>query len=304
MSLQILPSYKIDGLKWNNRVHESENGLIYSTTQFLNGMCGRQWLGLIWNNYEYVMAVPFRKKYGIRYVYQPAFTQQLGVVGHFPPKEIIQQCIDALQVRFKYINYPFNFAQQGCLQNEVYKTRTNYTVCLHEPAATLTQRLSAHFNKSLRRLQKLDFKYMICTDFRFVIAQHRKINGAAIGSYTTKDWQALTELCKHFANEKKLIVREVVLEGELVCACLLVQDAKRIYNLVSFVNAAGKKAEANYFLYYNLMAEFSGKQLLLDLEGSDVTGIANFYLKMHPQKEQYAVMHYNNLPAIMQLFKK
>jgi hypothetical protein len=37
------------------------------------------WDALVWGDYEFVMPLPVRKKWGIQYVYQPLFCQQLGI---------------------------------------------------------------------------------------------------------------------------------------------------------------------------------------------------------------------------------
>ena len=58
----------IDKQKWDECILKSHNGLIYSTAAYLDSMAG-SWDALILNDYEAVMPLPWRKKFGIQYIY-------------------------------------------------------------------------------------------------------------------------------------------------------------------------------------------------------------------------------------------
>ena len=61
-------------------MESNSNGLIYSTTTYLNALT-ENWHGIVVDDYAAVMAIPWKRKYGIRYAYIPPFTQQLGMIG-------------------------------------------------------------------------------------------------------------------------------------------------------------------------------------------------------------------------------
>ena len=67
----------MDIAKWDACVCNSNNGLIYATSVYLNFMSD-DWNGIVVNNYDCVMPIPWRKKFGIRYCYDVPFVQQLG----------------------------------------------------------------------------------------------------------------------------------------------------------------------------------------------------------------------------------
>ena len=66
----------------------------------------------------------------------------------------------------------------------------------------------------------------------------------------------------------------------------------------------GKKLKANYYLYDCLFREFSEQSLVFDFEGSDITGIAEFYMKFNPLNQPYPFIKYNNLNCILKIFKR
>ena len=93
-------------------------------------------------------------------------------------------------------------------------------------------------------------------------------------------------------------------KDQLLAACILLIDNSRIYNIISCITNEGKIAQANYFLYDQLIKEFSKSKFILDFEGSDVKGIAEFYNRFAPQNEPYPFIKINKLHPIIKLFKQ
>ena len=40
------------------------------------------------------------------------------------------------------------------------------------------------------------------------------------------------------------------------------------------------------------------------MEGSDIPGIADFYIRMAPEPQPYTYIRYNRLPLLLRIFKK
>src|SRR5688572_19161823 len=122
--INIIPSFKIDRTKWDTCISESSNALIYATTMWLDHLADH-WSGIVLNDYEAVMPVPWRSKLGVRYCYHVAFIQQLGIFcGKKNSDE--KSFLDPLFSICSYGDYPFNFA------NSIGKTDafTNYILHL------------------------------------------------------------------------------------------------------------------------------------------------------------------------------
>src|ERR1051325_9907587 len=79
-SVSYLQNANIDKVKWDKCIDTATNGLIYAYSFYLDTMA-KNWDALVMNDYEAVMPITWNKKYGIYYVYQPAFTANLGVFG-------------------------------------------------------------------------------------------------------------------------------------------------------------------------------------------------------------------------------
>src|SRR5207249_10207965 len=78
---------EIDKTKWDKCIDEAGNGLSYGYSFYLDHLA-KHWDGLVLNNYEAIMPLTWNKKFGIHYLYQPRFTENLGIFVHYPDEDI------------------------------------------------------------------------------------------------------------------------------------------------------------------------------------------------------------------------
>jgi hypothetical protein len=74
---------EIDFEKYDRCIDLSLNGIVYAYSWYLD-MVTDDWDILVEDDYKSVMPLPKRKKFGIHYIYQPFFVQQLGVFSVVP----------------------------------------------------------------------------------------------------------------------------------------------------------------------------------------------------------------------------
>ncbi|HEU0112812.1 MAG TPA: hypothetical protein VFQ73_18195, partial [Flavisolibacter sp.] len=61
--IQYYPGKSINKQAWDKCISNASNGLIYACSTYLDTMSDN-WDALVLNNYEAVMPLPWRKKYG------------------------------------------------------------------------------------------------------------------------------------------------------------------------------------------------------------------------------------------------
>ncbi len=66
---------------------------------------------------------------------------------------------------------------------------------------------------------------------------------------------------------------------------------------------AGRAQRANFFLMDHLIQEFSSRNMVLDFEGSELPGIAEFYRKFGSFNQPYPFLRFNHLPFPFRYFK-
>ena len=108
INIHYLRHNEIDRQKWDKCILSSVNGIIYAFSWYLDIVC-EGWQALVSNDYEAVMPLPAFRKYGINYLAQPFFTQQLGVFSTKKmDEELITRFMLAIPPKFKYIDLKLN----------------------------------------------------------------------------------------------------------------------------------------------------------------------------------------------------
>ena len=78
MEIAYLTYQQINKSKWDDCINKSINKLIYAESFYLDTIT-ENWDAIVLNDYEAVMPLIWKKKFGIKYLYQPAFLQQAGI---------------------------------------------------------------------------------------------------------------------------------------------------------------------------------------------------------------------------------
>ncbi len=264
-----------------------------------------QWDALVLDDYEAVMPLTWRKKWGIKYLYQPAFTQQLGIFfsGDYEEK-LLRLFLAEVLVHFKFVEINLNYSNEVSGTTGITK-RTNFILPLNRKYEDLQQDYPGFTIKHLKRAGKANLKYEFTADYLAVLKLYKKLYAERLPHLTHDDYYNFSAVCKKLSDENNLVVRRVLnAAGELLAAGVFLLDKNRLYNMSSCITREGKKLQANYFLFDQLIREFSNSKFLLDFEGSDIQGIADFYNHFIPQNQPYPSWRINNLSPIAKLFKK
>ena len=299
--LDIIPSNQIDKKKWDDCIYRSANSLIYAYSYYLDALADN-WHGIVLNDYDCIMPVPWRKKMGIRYCYDVPFIQQLG---YFSTTKNIDHhaLLDILFKFIKYGHYNFNYNNTAIADLQKIKRTTNFIIELTDKE-TITNNFTKGFRQSLQNATGNDLTYLTASHDE-AIEMYRNLFKHHLESITATDYNNLLQLAGILAPQNKCIARKIINKaGVTISIALLLKDEKRLYNIINATNEEGRKTEANYFLYSQLFFEFAGKGLLFDLEGSELPGVKSFYKKMGARDQPYYRMHINKLSFPLNLIRR
>lgn len=301
-NISFLPAEKIDLEKWDRCIVSSSNGLIYGHSFYLSRMA-RNWAGLVLNDYEAVMPLPWNRKYGFRYLYQPPFTAQLGIFS--------QGSIDAnLTDAFIHLcEKKFSFCEMHLNQWNRFASlpdQANYVLNLYPGYEKIRKGYRKNLIRNLKYAEQQILHYDASSDFHQVITLFGKIYGKRLIHVTPADYLRFFALCADLFEKEMGMVRTVTGNSpqELLAAGIFLKDGKRIYNIMNVTLPGGRERMANHFLLDRLIKEFSGKELVFDFEGSQIAGIAEFYRRFGSTPEPYPFLRYNHLPFPFRYFKK
>jgi len=99
-SILYLERKDIDVQKWNACISNSENENIYGYAEYLDIMAVH-WDALVINDYQAVMALPWKQKLGQTYIYTPRFTSPLAIYGDIPESIKIKDILDFIPMKFR-----------------------------------------------------------------------------------------------------------------------------------------------------------------------------------------------------------
>jgi hypothetical protein len=307
LSLRYLSYQEIDKTKWDQCIRKSVNGLIYAESVYLDHIAAH-WDGIVLNNYEAVMPLTWKKKLGIKYLYQPSFFQQGGIFSAEDiSQDLIVKFLELAAEKFRFAEITLNFKNLPIPKDKLIKSslRNNYILELQDSYPELSANHSTYIKQRLKKAYSFPLVYEKSTDYKSAIRLYKKLYQERLPSFTDKDYRNFEKLCAILSENKRVLIRQVyhAETNELLAVVLLLKDKKRLYNMASSLMPAGKKLLANYCLYNEIIREFAGTALVLDFEGSDVPGIAYFYNKFTSTNEPYPFIRYNRLPAPIRLLK-
>lgn len=296
--IDIIPSHRINRVKWDQCISSCSNDILYAHSYYLDHLA-ENWHGIVVNNYDGVMPVPWRKKLGIRYCYDVPFIQQLG---YFTAGNIHADQLTGTFFSFiRYGHYNFNYSNCEVAGMPGVKSTTNLVIDLTDNK-TIATNFTNGFSQGLQRAAANDLRYSNATPGEAIDLFRKLHSDLPIAEADYKNLMLLTEflLTGHKCTARKIVNAG----GQTLSIVLLLKDERRLYNIINAVTAEGRKTEANYLLYSKIFSEFSGKGLLIDLEGSELPGVKSFYKKMGAIDQPYFRMHINNLLFPLNLMKR
>jgi len=298
--IYILPAEQIDKEKWDRCINENANGLIYSSTDYLNAMC-ENWHGLVIDDYKAVMPLPWKKKFGIRYGYTPSFMQQLGISGTIANIDL-QEILKSIQHFYSFADIHFNFSNSEIQNIAKAIQRTNFIIDLSLGYHNIQSQYKPGLKASLKKAGTLIYEER---DSKQAVALSKIYYSNRVQHVKTKDYKSFGNLCLSLQEKKQCFTRTVINDNDIVLSTtLFLKDEKRIYHLLNATTPEGRNKEANHFLLDQVIREFAGQHLLFDFEGSELPGVRSFYEKFGPMNQPYFHYHYNGLPWPLRLFKR
>ncbi len=298
--IRFLHRNEIDIEKWDRCILNATNGLIYARSFYLDTMA-ENWSALVEGDYNSVMPLTWNRKYGFSYLYQPAFTAQLGLfVRDTADQKLIEFFISDMKKYFRFCEIHLNYANDPseCIR------RDNYTLHLAKPYAEIRKGYKKRLLENLAESEKNQMNYSQSDDFSSTISLFRQEYGKRFPHVKAHHYQKFELLCHRISKIKMLFVRQVAdRSGSLLSSSIFFKDEHRIYNIMSVTLKSGREKKSQFFLLDQLFREFSANDLVFDFEGSEVPGIAEFYRKFGPALSPYPFLKYNSLPFPFRLFK-
>tara|TARA_X000000950_G_C13899312_1_gene654280 strand:- start:436 stop:1308 length:873 start_codon:yes stop_codon:yes gene_type:complete len=289
--IQVVNFNQIDPVKWDSCVRNSLQERVYAYYDVLYFSTGKQWIGLIYEDYKAVMPIPIKYKWNIiPFVSQPQFCQQLGVFS----KDVLTYSIftEFLKILKKQsiikVHYFFNALNTKYLEG--YHQRPNYILPLQNDYQKIYTQYKSSLKKNLNKANKNNLQWKQNAPLKICFDHYQKAHGKYHNELNFDFFlkiQNKKSINFHLIGVKK--------DNQWLASAIFLQDSKRLYYILGAPTELGRSLGALPFLLDGLIQKFAGRNMILDFEGSQIQSVANFYEKFTLQKEYFIEFKYGIL---------
>jgi hypothetical protein len=301
-NLTYLKNSEIDYEKWNQCINEAPNNRVYATSWYLDHTAV-VWDALVWGNYEFVMPIPVKKKFGVKYIFQPVYSQQLGIFPA-PDNEIAMKFYAEIVRRNKYIDFQLNacnFPPKN-LNGAQFFPRKNFLLLLGAEYNNLVTGFSKNTHRNIAKANNYRLNYVEGISLEDFLVLKQK-NLAVKLSKTT--FQKLKSIIAYSQYKGFGEIVGVYSPGNVLCAAVFFLRWKdRIIYMNAVSTREGKEMRAMFLLIDQFLKSVAGKNLTLDFEGSMLPGVARFFEGFGATPETYYRMKVNRLPFPVKWLKR
>ncbi len=289
--IRLLSHSEIDFVKYDECIEKSMQGKVYAMSWYLDAVFP-DWSAYVVDDYDVVMPVPLKRKFGLVYALQPQFCQQLGVFS--------KSWLSKLQARELVGKLPFLYrlcfnSGNADVCNEK-KLRPNYVLDLSADYEILNASFSLQCRRNVKKaktfvqrvatISKDEYLSFLCEN------AGQWMGKVQIPVLTRLIDNAISAGCAELVS-----VRDV--QDNVLAAVFFIRWGGRLYYLSPVSSEQGKQCQSMTFLLNDIIERNANSSLLIDFEGSAIESIRNFYEGFGAKDEPYPMLEKNMWVAKM-----
>ena len=302
MKVEFLHRQEIDTQRWDEVIARSTAETLYPYSWYLDAAASN-WSALVMDDYRFVMPLVWKRKYGLSYIYQPFYTQQLGVFS----QEYVDPTVTTAMLSLLPKKYRFailNFNTKNLIGEEkpfsVYD-KTNYVLDLQPGYDKLYGSYSTNAKRNIKKSGDINQAIEKDVSIEELVAFKREND---VIKRTDKDYRWLIQLLKSIGKNERNLIYATKDEGALSAAAFFGFSKSRAIYLVSVSSEWGKENRSMFKIVDTFIREHAGSKLILDFEGSNIPSVARFFAGFGAKPEIYQSVSFSRLPLFLKRLKK
>ena len=298
----------IDKPKWDALI--AEYGNIYAFSWYLD-IVHPGWEALVEDDYQSVMPLTGGKKFGVNYLFQPFFVQQLGVFSKSPmTAETTEAFLKAIPSKYRFAEIRLNEGNTFAEGAQGVEYHRNVLLGLNQEYEAIRANYHQNTKRNLAKAESNNLQLVETVIPYHVVALFRDNRGALLDKWGDAEYDVLTHLAK-VAQKRNAAFMLGVSEkgvGQLICAAIFMKTKDRITFLFSGLTEEGKQRQAMTYLLDQVIQKYAHQPMTFDFEGSDDDNLARFYLGFGGVETKYPSYGFNRLSpigkALLKVWKK
>ena len=288
---------EIDKEKWDACIRKAFNGNIYALSWYLD-VVHPGWEALVEEDYLRVMPLTGNKKYGVYYLFQPFFTQQLGVFStEILNSAILNEFIAAIPEKFRFVQINLNIHNHPHPKGYRLVANRNYLLDLISRYPALSARYATNTKRNLKKARSANLSLVKGMEPVLLTDMFRQNKGREVKHWQEVHYRRLHQLMfKAMFKGLGLMYGVYTERNELCAGAFFLKDHQHLIFLFSATTPEARKNAAMTFLLDAVIKEFAETALVLDFEGSNQQNLARFYRGFGSQEVPYYRLEINRFP--------
>lgn len=296
--IHYLQHNQIDKSKWDATITECGN--IYAYSWYLD-IVHPEWEALVEDDYQSVMPLTGGKKFGVSYLFQPYFVQQLGVFSKTPlSQDKTETFLNSIPKKYRFTEIRLNESNTFDKKIQGIDYHRNVLLDLNRSYEEIRANYHNNTKRNLAKAESNNLQILETVIPYHVVALFRDNRGALLDKWGDAEYNIMTNLAQVAQNRKSAFILGVTEKGvgQLICAAIFMKTNSRITFLFSGLTEEGKQRQAMTYLLDQVIQRNATKPVTFDFEGSDDENLARFYLGFGGEKVKYPSYTFNHLSPI------
>lgn len=300
--IHYLSHNEIDKSRWDETI--SQCGNIYAFSWYLD-IVHPDWSALVEDDYATVMPLTGGKKFGVDYLFQPFFVQQLGVFSkQVVTSEIISRYLDAIPDKYRFSEIRFNERNCDVVNLQGIEYHRNILLDMDKDYDVIRSGYHSNTKRNLAKADNHNLQFVEGIMPEQVLTLFRNDRGANLKKWGDGEYAVLQQVANEAVRRGNAFVVGVKEDDNLLTAAIFMQTNRRITFLFSGNSVQGKERQAMTFMLDRVIRQKTGQNLVFDFEGSDNEQLARFYLGFGGYEVKYPSLAFNRLSALGKLALK
>lgn len=281
--IRYLESSDIDPQQWDRCIAASDYSTIFASFDFLSA-ASDTWGALITGEYESVMPLPYRSRFGMRYIFSPPFISRLGIYS----KNKIDHALEEKMIEM----IPKKFVLTDLVLNPLHQypgttTHVSYQLALNQEYEELKKQYNENTKRNLKKVNEEELIYSQDVTIEQIIDLFSNNRGENV-KLPKHFYSTLLKLSK-VADQQRCLEKKAVydLSGNLLAGALFLHDFQRVWFWFSGRDQAKSDQMGMFHLIDLWIRHNANRELILDFNGSNNPNIARFYHGFGAEKYEY-----------------
>ncbi len=299
--INYLKHTRIDKLRWDDCISRSVNRQVYAFSWYLDVVCPG-WDALVEDDYSTVFPLTHKRKWTVRYLAQPFFTQQLGIFSlNVITESQVREFISAIPRSFRLVEIHLNSMNKYAGSDEETTLRINHELNLAPAYSEITGLYAQNTRRNIRKAHDWELNLSRTNGVDDLVGLFRENFGSREGKLKDSDYATLKRLLLYCIDHHLgYILGATTKAGALTAGAFFLFDQSRVYFLFAGSSPEARDNGAMFFLIDRFIAEQAGKGLVLDFEGGNDPNLGRFYKSFGAVEVPYPSLKINRLPKVVE----